>query len=114
MTYNETHISGWKTGARSAAVEQSVACAGWASLSAALQVLRLEARVLRNTGKHLRAYLFGVVERENIVRPAFPGKRFVGTRLSFDLPPDSDQSGENPPGLRRRPLAHAGMEMLIG
>jgi hypothetical protein len=78
------------------------------------QVLRLEARVLRDTSKHLRAYLFGIVERENIVGRAFPDKRFVGTRLTFDLPPDSDQSGENPPGLRRRPLAHAGMEILIG
>jgi hypothetical protein len=38
----------------------------------------------------------------------------VRARLTLDLPPDSEQGGENLPGLRRRPLAHAGMEMLIG
>ena len=114
LAANVMHISGWATGARSAAVEQSAGCAGWASLSTALKIFRLQACVLRDTGKHLRADLFGVVECEDIIGPTLSGECLVGTRLTFDMPADSDQSGKNLPGLRRRPLAHAGMEMLIG
>src|SRR5215210_9121969 len=113
MTPNEMRISGWTPAARSDAAGQFVAFVGWASFSVALQIFRREACVFRNTRKHLRTDLIGVVKREDVVRPAFPSKCLVRTRLTLEMPPDSEQSGEDLPGLRRRPLAHAGTEMLI-
>lgn len=61
--------------------------------TAPLQILRLQTRVLGDTSKHLRLYLFEVVERGEIVGPALLGKCLVGTQLTFDSPPNSGQSG---------------------
>jgi hypothetical protein len=58
--------------------------------SAVSQIFRLKTRVLRNTSKHLRTYLVGIVEGEDIVKPALPSKGLVGARLTLEMPSDSD------------------------
>jgi len=85
---------------RKIVLERPCSRAGWASLLLALQIFRLKTRVLSDTSEHLRTDLIGVVEREDIIRPSLASKGLVGARLTFDMPPDSVQCGENLPGLR--------------
>jgi hypothetical protein len=51
-----------------------------------LQILRPEARVLCDPGKHPRPDLLPIVECEDKVRPAGPCENPVGTGLPFDRP----------------------------
>ena len=67
-----------------------------------------EASAARDTCQHSRADLLGIMEREDNVRPALARERLVRARLTLDAPPDSKQRGQDPPGLGRWPLTHAG------
>src|SRR4051812_26548031 len=70
--------------------------------------------MLGNSRQHLRPNFVAVMKRENKIRPTFAGQRSMRARLAFELPPDTEQGGENTTCLSRRPLAHAAaMEILI-
>src|SRR3990172_6761407 len=53
-------------------------------------------------------------ERRIRNQAAAVGKRFVGTRLSFDAPPGAKQGGQYTLRFNGRPLAHAAMDIVIG
>ena len=69
-------------------------------------VFRFQPRALRNTREHSRTDLFAVMEREDEIGPTGTRKGFVRAGLALENPSDSIKSGDDLPGLARRPRRH--------
>jgi len=47
-------------------------------------------------GQHLRAYLFSLVKRKDVIGPTGTGKNAMGSGvMSFDCPADAEQGGQD-------------------
>jgi hypothetical protein len=76
------------------------------SISAVLQVLRLQSRSLRQAGEHPRAHFVPIMKGEHRIRPTVPGQDLMGTRCSLHGPTDAQERSHYTPRFRRRPLTH--------
>ena len=65
----------------------------------ALQVLRFQTRVLRDSNQHAWPKFLAIVESEHKVGPSFSGKGAMRTRLALLIPAELQQSGEDAPSL---------------
>jgi len=69
------------------------------SIDQHLQISLLQAGVLGDAGQHVWPNFLSVVEGKHEIRPAIAPKRAMRTGLSFDLPANTKQRGQNPPCL---------------
>ena len=73
-----------------------------------------QSRSLGDTGQHPWTYLFVVVEGENKIRPAWPGKNSVGSAvMPFNHPSDLQKPRKNAFGTGAGPLAHAASKVMF-
>lgn len=63
--------------------------------------------MLRDPGQHSRTELVLIVEREYEVGPADAAQDAMGARFTFELPANAEKRGQDSPGLRGTPTAHA-------
>ena len=65
----------------------------------ALQVLRLQTRVLGDSSQNAWPKFFAVMESEHKVGPCFSGKGAMRPRLALLIPAELQQSSEDAPGF---------------
>ena len=74
-------------------------------------ILRSQPSPSRYPRQHVRANLLSVMKGEDEVRPALTSQNPMrAAGLALDIPPDSEQGGQNQPCLSGPPLAHAATE----
>ena len=73
--------------------------AAYVTVPGALQVLRFQTRVLRDSNQHAWPKFLAIVESEHKVGPSFSGKGAMRTRLALLIPAELQQSGEDAPSL---------------
>ncbi len=72
-----------------------------------LEIFRSQASSFCNSGQHFGPDLLVVVKCEDEIRPVGVGECLVGAGLTLGLPANSQQGGENAPGLGGGPAAQA-------
>jgi len=85
----------------------AIAASALALRAAPLKILGLKAGLFRDFRQYGGAKLFGIVEREWVVRPPVLFHDSVGAHRPGMPPPTTFQGGEHTARLRRRPGSHA-------
>jgi len=78
-----------------------------------LQVLRLKPCPLRDSGEHSRAKFLIVMKSEYEIGPTLPGKRAVGTCLTFNGPTRAKKRSQDTSGTCAWPLTHAAAKETV-
>jgi hypothetical protein len=78
-----------------------------------LDVVWPKSGLLRDPREHPRTNFVVIVKCEHEIRPVVAGERSMRTGRALEPPPDSNQAGKDPSGLRGRPVCSRGLETDI-